>query len=66
MISAIAAAQQQVPMTDPAPPHRLIRDPLHEHQRREVDDVLPFALDEVHDHRDGERAEGDEEQRTQY
>ena len=30
------AHQQQQPVADPPPPHRLIRDPLHEHQRREL------------------------------
>ena len=40
-ISAIAAGaqQQQQPVVDPAALDRLIRNPPHEHQRRELDDV---------------------------
>jgi hypothetical protein len=43
--------------------HRLIRDLLHEHQRREFDHALPLALNEVHDDRHRDGAETEEEQR---
>ena len=49
-------------MTDAAAAHGLIRDLADEHQRRELDDALPFALNQVDDHRNGERAEADEEE----
>ena len=38
---------------------------LHEHQRRELDDPLPLALNQVHEHRNGDGAEADEEERGQ-
>ena len=49
-------------MADPPAPHRLIRDALHEHQRRELDNPLPFPLDQMDDHRNGQGAEAREEE----
>ena len=57
------AHQQQEPVADPPPPHRLIRNPLDEHQRRKLDDALPLALNQVDQDRDRDRAEADEEER---
>ena len=59
------AQQQQQPVADPPPPHRLIGNRLHEHQRRKLDDALPLALNQVHQHRNGDGAEADEEERGQ-
>ena len=44
-------------MPDPAAPHGLIGNAPDEHQRRELDDALLLALDEVHEHRNGDRTE---------
>ena len=49
----------------PPPPHRLIGNPLHEHQRRELDDALPLALNQVHEDRDGDGAEAEQEEGSQ-
>ena len=43
------------------PPHRPVRDALQEHQRRKLDDDLPLAVDQVDDHRNGDRREAGEE-----
>ena len=51
--------QQQVPQL--LPPHRPVRNPLQEHQRRKLDDVAPLAIDQVDDHRNGDRGEAGEE-----
>ena len=59
------AQQQQRPVPDPAAAHRLVGDALQEHQRRKLDDVLPLALDQVNDHRDGESGEPEQEERRQ-
>ena len=52
-ISASAASRSSSSgqFADPPALHRLIGNPLQEHQRRELDDVLPLALDQVNDHR---------------
>ena len=55
------AHQQQEPVAEPAAPDRLIGNPLHEHQRREFDDALFLPLHQVHEHRDGESAQAEEE-----
>src|SRR5262252_603242 len=47
--------QQQVP--DLLAPHRAIRNPLEEHERRKFDDDLSLAVDKMDDHRDGDRRE---------
>ena len=56
------AHQQQEPVTDPPPAHRLIRNLLDEHQRRKFDDPFPLALNQMHEDRDRNRAEADEEE----
>ena len=56
---------QQHPVTNPPPPNRLIRNPPQEHQRRELDDVLAFALNQVQEDRNGESGKGDEKQGSQ-
>ena len=35
---------------------------LQEHQRRKLDDALPLALNQMHEYRNGDGAEGDEEE----
>jgi hypothetical protein len=55
------AHQQQRPVPDAPAPHRLIRNAAHEHQRRKLDDALLLALNQVNQHRDGDRAEADQE-----
>ena len=57
------AHQQQRPVADAPPPHRLIRNPPHEHQRRKLDDALLLALNQVDQHRDGDRAEAEQKNR---
>ena len=56
------AQQQQQPVADAPPPHRLVRNPPHEHQRRELDDALPLALNQVDQHRNGDGAEAEQEE----
>ena len=46
-------------MADPPAADRLIGNPLHEHQRRELDDALPLALHQMHDDRNRERPESE-------
>jgi len=58
------AHQQQEPVADPTALHRLIRDLLHEHQRRELDDAFPLALNQVHDDRHRDGGETHEKQRS--
>jgi len=55
--------QQQRPIAYAPPLNGLIRNPLKEHQRRKLDDVLPFPLDQMNDHRHGQAGQGDQEQR---
>jgi hypothetical protein len=59
------AQQQQRPVANPPAPHGLVGNPLQEHQRRKLDDVLPLALDQVNDHRHRQRREPEQEQRGQ-
>ena len=54
---------QQPPVLNPPPPHRLIRNLAQEHQRRKLDDLLPLALHQMQQDRNGQRGETDEEQR---
>jgi len=56
------AHEQQEPMPDTAAPHGLVRNLLHEHQRRKVDDALALALNQVHEDRHDDRAETEKEQ----
>ena len=56
------AQQQQEPMTNPAAPDGLIGNPPYEHQRRKLDDALALALNQVDQHRNGDRAETHEEE----
>ena len=64
-MSAMAARahQQQEPVPDPPPPHRLIGNLLHEHQRRKLDHPLPLALNQMHQHRNRDGRQTDEEER---
>ena len=55
--------QQERPVADPTPLHRLIRDLAQEHQRGEGHDLLPLLLDQMNDHRDRKAGEADEKQR---
>jgi hypothetical protein len=57
--------QQEKPVVDLASLHGLVRDSPEEHQRREVDDLLPLALDEMDQDRDGHRREPEKEDRGQ-
>ena len=57
------AHQQQEPVPDPPPADRLIGDLLDEHQRRELDDALPLALNQMHENRHRDGAETEEEER---
>ena len=59
------AHQQQEPVPDPPAPHRLVGNLLHEHQRRELDDVLALALNQVHEDRHDDRGEAEEEEGSQ-
>jgi hypothetical protein len=58
-----SAHQQQEPVPDPPPPHRLIGNLLDEHQRRKLDHPLPFALYQMHQYRNGDGRQTDEKQR---
>ena len=60
-----APHQQERPVADPPAAHGLIRDPLHEHERRKLDDAFPLPLDEVHEYRDGYGRAGEQEQGSQ-
>ena len=55
--------EEQPPVVDPAPFDGLVRHALDEHERRKLDDVLPLALDEVHQDRHGDGREPQEEER---
>ena len=61
MLGASTAVRDAV--ADPPAPDRLIRDLLHEHQRRELDHPLPLALNQVDQHWNGDGAEAEEEER---
>ena len=52
--------QQQV--TQLLPSHRAVRHLAQEHQRRKGDDVLPLLLDQMDDHRHGDRREPGQEE----
>ena len=54
------AHQEQEPVADAAPADRLIRDAAQKHERRELDDRLPLALDQMDDHRDRQSGKADE------
>ena len=58
------AQHQERPVPDAPPPHRLVRNPPHEHQRREFDDALLLALNQVDEYRDGDRAQTEQEGRS--
>jgi hypothetical protein len=53
---------QEQPVPDAPPLDGLIGDLPQEHQRRELDHVLPLALDQVQKDRDGEAPQGDQEE----
>ena len=53
---------QQQPVVNLAPADGLIRNPPHEHQRREVDDLLLLALREVQQHGNRQPGESEEEE----
>ena len=57
------AHQQEEPVAKAPAPHRLVRDLLHEHQRRELDHALALALNQVDEHRHGDGAQPDEQKR---
>ena len=54
---------QEEPVVNPPPPYGLVRDALHEHQRREMHHLLLLALNQMDQHGNGECREGCEEQR---
>src|SRR4051794_20662481 len=64
-ISAIAAARRSssAQWRNPAAADRLIGNPSHEHQRRELDDLLLLALNQVDEYRNRDRAEAEKEER---
>jgi hypothetical protein len=55
--------RQQQPVLNLPPPHRLIRNPPHEHQRWKTDDLLLLTLSEMEQHGYRETRERDEEER---
>ena len=56
-----AAQHEQQQMAQLLPAHRSIRNALQEHQRRKLDDDAALAVDQVDDHRNGDRGEAGEE-----
>ncbi len=56
------AQEQQRPVADPAAAHRLVGNPLEEHQRGKLDDVLPLALDQMDHDRHGKAREAEQEE----
>jgi hypothetical protein len=59
------AHQEQPPVANSAPAHRLVGNAPDEHQRRKRDDRLPLALNQVDENRDGDRRQAREEQGRQ-
>ena len=60
-----AAQEQQQPVVNLPPLHRLVRNPAQEHQRREVNDLFPLPPDQMDQHGHGYRREPEEERRGQ-
>ncbi len=52
---------QQQPVVNPPPAHRLVRNALHEHQRRKTDHLLLLALNQMDEYRNRQGRERNEE-----
>jgi hypothetical protein len=50
---------------DAPPSNRLVWNPPQEHERRELHDVLPLALNQVQNYRNRESGKANEEERSQ-
>ncbi len=57
-----APKQEQRPVADLLPPHRAIRDPFEEHQRRKLDELVALAVNQVDQHRHRQRGEAEQQE----